>query len=219
MWKNYLQSFKVWSLFTGIFIICSCTEQHNDEDLPIIGEIEILTTVNNGKTIIDTVYHRIPAFRFVDQDSVWISNTDVADKIYLADFFFTRCPTICPLLAKNMLSIAKEFEQEQRFVILSHTIDEKHDTPIVLGEYAKKLGAPSNWRFLNGPQDAVYHIAGKEGYFSYAEENPNVPGGFDHSGAFTLVDSGGHVRGVYDGTNEEEAQKAILDIRKLLKKQ
>ncbi|MGJ1525542.1 SCO family protein [Sphingobacterium spiritivorum] len=207
------QIFKILPL--GIFFLLSCG-QHNDEDLPIMGETEIVTAVKNGKTVNDTVYHRIPTFRFVDQDSVWISNDDVADKIYLADFFFTRCPTICPLLAKNMLTIAKEFENDERLVILSHTIDAKHDTPAVLKDYATKLGAPSNWHFLNGPQDAVYHIAGKEGYFSYAEENPNVPGGFDHSGAFTLVDRKGHVRGVYDGTSEDEAKSAIADIRKLL---
>lgn len=207
---------KVWYLLFSIPILYSCGGQGADGNLPIMGEKEIVSIEKDGKTVTDTIYHKIPAFRFVDQDSVWISNDDVADKIYLADFFFTRCPTICPLLAKNMLTIAKEFENEERLVILSHTIDAKHDTPAVLKDYATKLGAPSNWHFLNGPQDAVYHIAGKEGYFSYAEENPDVPGGFDHSGAFTLVDTKGHVRGVYDGTSEDEAKKAIADIRKLL---
>lgn len=210
----YFQIFKIMPL--GILFLLSCGQQRDDKDLPIMGEKEIVSIEKDGKTVTDTVYHTIPAFRFVDQDSVWISNDDVAEKIYLADFFFTRCPTICPLLAKNMLTIAKEFENDERLVILSHTIDEKYDTPAVLKDYATKLGAPSNWHFLNGPQDAVYHIAGKEGYFSYAEENPDVPGGFDHSGAFTLVDTKGHVRGVYDGTREDEANKAIADIRKLL---
>ena len=212
----YFQIFKILPL--GILFLASCDQQRDDKDLPIMGEKEIVSMVNDGKTVNDTIYHSIPEFRFVDQDSVWISNEDVADKIYLADFFFTRCPTICPLLAKNMLTIAKEFENEERLVILSHTIDAKHDTPAVLKDYATKLGAPSNWHFLNGPQEAVYHIAGKEGYFSYAEENPDIPGGFDHSGAFTLVDTNGHVRGVYDGTREDEAKKAIEDIRKLLAK-
>ncbi|TYR31700.1 SCO family protein [Sphingobacterium phlebotomi] len=210
------QFFTSWSLLFGTLILYSCVGQGNDKDLPILGENEIVSVEKDGKTATDTIYHSIPAFRFVDQDSIWVSNDDLADKIYLADFFFTRCPTICPLLAKNMLIIAKEFADEKRFVILSHTIDEKHDTPAVLSDYAQKLGAPSNWRFLNGPQEAVYHIAGKDGYFSYAEETPDIPGGFDHSGAFTLVDTNGHVRGVYDGTREEEAKKAIEDIRKLL---
>ncbi|MFB2121617.1 SCO family protein [Parapedobacter sp. 2B3] len=208
------QIFKILPL--GILFLASCGQQRDDKDLPIMGEKEIVSMVKDGKTVNDTIYHSIPEFRFVDQDSVWISNEDVADKIYLADFFFTRCPTICPLLAKNMLTIAKEFENEERLVILSHTIDAKYDTPAVLKDYATKLGAPSNWHFLNGPQEAVYHIAGKEGYFSYAEENPDIPGGFDHSGAFTLVDTNGHVRGVYDGTREDESEKAIEDIRKLL---
>jgi len=214
-----MQSFKilkVWYLLFSIAILHACGGQGADGNLPIVGEKEIVSIEKDGKTVTDTIYHKIPAFRFVDQDSVWISNDDVADKIYLADFFFTRCPTICPLLAKNMLTIAKEFENEERLVILSHTIDAKHDTPAVLKDYATKLGAPSNWHFLNGPQEAVYHIAGKEGYFSYAEENPDIPGGFDHSGAFTLVDTNGQVRGVYDGTREDESKKAIEDIRKLL---
>lgn len=215
-----MQSFKFLKaslLLFSVSVFHSCINQNKDkENLPIMGEKEIVLVEKDGKKANDTIYHTIPAFRFVDQDSVWVSNENVADKIYLADFFFTRCPTICPLLAKNMLIIAKEFEHEKRFVILSHTIDDKHDTPTVLRDYAKKVGAPLNWRFLNGPQNAVYKIAGKEGYFSYAEENPDVPGGFDHSGAFTLVDTKGHVRGVYDGTNEEDTKKAIVDIRKLL---
>lgn len=214
-----MRSFKILqagNLLFGLLILFSCREQIEERELPIIGETEIVTIEKDGNAITDTLFHRIPTFRFVDQDSVWISNDDVADRIYIADFFFTRCPTICPLLARNMLSIAKEFEDEKRLLILSHTIDEKHDTPAVLKDYAQKLGAPSNWRFLNGPKDAVYKIAGKEGYFSFAEENPDVPGGFDHSGAFTLVDRNGHVRGVYNGTDEEEAKKAIEDIRKLL---
>jgi len=200
-----------------LFMLYGCGQQETSRALPFVGETEIVEVMKDGQAMQDTIYHRIPDFRFVDQDSVWITNADVKDKIYLADFFFTRCPTICPLLAKNMLLIAKDLEKEDRFVILSHTIDEKYDTPAVLKDHAQKLGAPSNWRFLNGPQADIYHIAGKEGYFSFAEENPDIPGGFDHSGVFSLVDSKGHIRGVYDGTKEEDAHKAIADIRLLLK--
>ncbi|SJN16917.1 SCO family protein [Sphingobacterium sp. JB170] len=169
----YFQIFKI--LPFGIFFLASCGQERDDNNLPIMGEKEIVSMEKDGKTVNDTIYHSIPEFRFMDQDSICISNEDVADKICLADFFFTRCPTICPLLAKNMLTIAKEFEKEERLMILSDTIDAKHDTPAVLKDYATKLGAPSNWHFLNGPQDAVYHITGKEGYFSYAEENPTFP--------------------------------------------
>jgi len=172
--------------------------------------------LKDGQSVVDTIYHTIPTFRFMDQDSLWIGQAEVKDKIYLADFFFTRCPTICPLLSKNMLAIAQEFEQEPRFMILSHTIDEKYDTPTVLRDYAERLGAPANWHFLHGPQETIYHIAGQAGYFSYAQVNDEVPGGFDHSGAFTLVDTKGRVRGVYDGTKEEDALQAIHDIRTLL---
>jgi len=199
-----------------LLFIAACQPNKEKAKLPILGDRDTKMVLKDGESVIDTIYHTIPPFKFMDQDSLWISRAEVKDKIYLADFFFTRCPTICPLLSKNMLAIAQEFEQEPQVLILSHTIDEKYDSPAVLHEYAERLGAPSNWRFLHGPQEAIYYIAGQAGYFSYAQVNNDVPGGFDHSGAFTLVDKQGRVRGVYDGTKEEDALQAIQDIRKLL---
>ncbi|MFZ4863272.1 SCO family protein [Sphingobacterium sp. Mn56C] len=196
-------------------VACNSSTSSKNE-LPILGERETQTIIRDGKEYQDTIYHVIPKFRFVDQDSNWISNQEVDNKIYLADFFFTRCPTICPLLSKNVLAIAQHFKDEPNFIILSHSIDPKYDTPQVLKDYAEKLGAPQNWRFLNGPQEEIYPIAGKDGYFSFATENPDLPGGFDHSGALTLVDRQGHVRAVYDGTDVESVDKAIQDINKLL---
>ncbi|PPL01035.1 SCO family protein [Parapedobacter indicus] len=194
---------------------CSSGEQ---EKLPILGEKEYITTVREGVEHIDTVFHTVPQFRFLDQDSSWVTNETFEGKIYLADFFFTRCPTICPIMSKNLLAIARHFEGNERFAILSHTIDPKHDLPPVLKSYADKLGAPPLWHFVNGPKEEVYRLAGQEGYFSFAQEDADAPGGFNHSGAFTLVDEERRVRGVYDGTLTDSIPKVIADIEKLLDK-
>lgn len=203
------------ALFMGVV---GCTSANQNRELPILGEQEIISTSKDGITQMDTLYHHIPEFRFVDQDSNWISNEDLTGKIYLADFFFTRCPTICPIMSKNMLEVAKHFQHEPRFAIISHTIDPDHDTPSVLKTYAQKLGAPDLWKFVNGPKSTVYDIAGAAGYFSFATESPESPGGFDHSGVFTLVDGKGHVRGVYSGIEMDSVQVAIQDIQLLLDK-
>jgi len=203
------------ALFMGVV---GCTSSNQNRELPILGEQEIISTLKDGITQMDTLYHHIPEFRFVDQDSNWISNEDLTGKIYLADFFFTRCPTICPIMSKNMLEVAKHFQHEPRFAIISHTIDPDHDTPSVLKTYAQKLGAPDLWKFVNGPKSTVYDIAGAAGYFSFATESPESPGGFDHSGVFTLVDGKGHVRGVYSGIEMDSVKVAIQDIQLLLDK-
>jgi len=196
--------------------IIGCTPSAQNEKLPILGEKEIVNISKDGGSEKDTLYHHIPAFNYLDQDSNWINNETLKDKVYLADFFFTRCPTICPTMAKHMLIVADHFRDESRFVILSHTIDPRHDTPTVLKEYARKLGAPDIWRFVNGPKSEVYHIAGAAGYFSFAGENPAAPGGIDHSGVFTLVDGQGRIRGVYNGIALDSVKVAIDDIRRLL---
>lgn len=203
------------ALFMGIV---ACASSRQNRELPFLGEREIISTSLDGIAQNDTLYHHIPEFRFVDQDSNLIDNEGLKGKIYLADFFFTRCPTICPIMSKHMLEIAKHFQHEPRFAILSHTIDPDHDTPAILKIYAQKLGAPDLWKFVNGPKSKVYTIAGDAGYFSFATESPQSPGGFDHSGVFTLVDGKGHVRGVYSGIEMDSVQVAIQDIQLLLDK-
>jgi len=208
-------------IFVTLFLACqfiTCKPSSISDRLPILGEREITETDRGGTKVIDTLYHTIPDFALVDQDSTIVSKKTLNGKIYLADFFFTRCPTICLVTSRNLLQIAKHFVNEPRVVIVSHTVDPKYDRPYILKRYAAELGAPSNWLFLNGPKAEVYKLAGAGGYFSFAQEDPNAPGGFDHSGAFTLVDTDFRIRAVYDGTKTDSIPKIITDIQHLLNK-
>lgn len=206
----------LFSFLTCQFI--ACTPSSVSDRLPILGEREITETDKDGIKLMDTLYHTIPDFTLVDQDSNIVSKNTLKGKIYLADFFFTRCPTICPVTSRNLLQVAKHFVNEPRVVIVSHTVDPKYDRPYVLKRYAAELGAPSNWLFLHGPKAVVYKLAGADGYFSFAQQDPNAPGGFDHSGAFTLVDTAFRIRAVYDGTKTDSIPKIIADIQLLLNK-
>ena len=165
----------------------------------------------------DTVYHEIADFEFVNQVGDTISNADVEGKIYVADFFFTTCPTICPIMKKEMLRVYETYKDNPNFLILSHSIDPTHDTQEVLKVYAEKLGVndAKTWNFLTGDAEKIYEI-GQTSYLTTAMEDQNEPGGFLHSGAFVLVDGDGHIRGVYDGTKSDQVDRLIRDIPKLL---
>lgn len=165
----------------------------------------------------DTLYHKIPDFKFLNQDSLWISEKDMAGKIYVADFFFTTCPTICPKMKTQLLRIYDKFAEEDRVRILSHTIDPEYDGVRVLKDYAKKLNINSpRWNLVTGKKSDIYRL-GEKSYMVTAQEDANEEGGFVHSGAFILVDKNRHVRGIYDGTKEEDVNHLIEDIGVLLK--
>jgi len=165
----------------------------------------------------DTLYHKIPDFKFLNQDSLWISEKDMAGKIYVADFFFTTCPTICPKMKTQLLRIYDKFAEEDRVRILSHTIDPEYDGVRVLKEYAKKLNINSpRWNLVTGKKSDIYRL-GEKSYMVTAQEDANEEGGFVHSGAFILVDKNRHVRGIYDGTKEEDVNHLIEDMTLLLK--
>jgi len=182
-----------------------------------MGERDWVEKVVDGKTITDTIYHTIPAFSFTNQFEEEVTEKDFSDKIYIADFFFTSCPTICPVMKKNMLVVYKSIKDFDDVGILSHTIDPSHDTPQVLAKYAEDLGVTGKkWQFVTGEKSAIYGIAQK-GYFIAANEDGAAPGGFIHSGAFTLVDREKRVRGVYDGTDEKSVKRLIEDIKTLRK--
>ena len=174
----------------------------------------------------------VPEFTFLNQDSLFISNEDFKGKVYVAEFFFTSCPSICPIMNKNMKKIETQFGSRTDFGIASFTIDPKHDTPSVLKEYAEDYDVFSqNWHFLTGDKEAIYTLA-NQGFNIFASVNPRVEGGFEHQGYFALIDKDGYIRSridqfdnpiVYymgiDQENEEvqEVDLLIEDIEKLLK--
>ncbi len=188
---------------TSILLSCGSKE----EKLPIFGQREV---VGN-----DTVYHTIARFAFLDQDSVWVTNDTFRDNIYIADFFFTTCRTICPIMKKQMLRVYEATAEMSDVKILSHTIDPEYDTIALLHDFAERLGVESKrWHFVTGVKDSIYKIA-QTSYFATAMEDKTEPDGFIHSGAFLLIDKKQRIRGKYDGTKEEDVNRLIIDIKKL----
>ncbi|APG60383.1 SCO family protein [Christiangramia salexigens] len=193
---------------------------------PAVGYLEI-----NGER------KKAPDFEFVNQDGDTISNEDYKGKVYVVEFFFTTCPTICPIMNKNLVEVQKEFSNNEDFGIASVSIDPGHDTPEVLSNYAEKYGIDHpNWNLLTGDKERIYNLANKE-FGIYAGEEKSAPGGFAHQGMFVLVDKEGYIRSRDDkfgnpliyyrgyiernksvADNEEQQQIDILieDIKKLL---
>ena len=175
---------------------------------------------------------KVPEFTFLNQDSLMISNEDFNSKVYVAEFFFTSCPSICPIMNKNMKRIENRFGKRQDFGIASFSIDPIKDTPSVLKAYAETYDVFSqNWHFLTGEKDKIYNLA-NEGFNIFASVNPRVAGGFEHQGYFALIDKNGFIRCrsdqfgnpivYYMGVDEEdveiqEVDLLIDDIEKLLK--
>lgn len=168
----------------------------------------------------------VPAFKLTNQDNKTISNADYLGKVYVVEFFFSTCPTICPKMNESMLQLQNEFYGNPNFGIASITIDPSNDTPQVLKEHAKLLGVKHyNWHFLTADKEYIYSLANK-GFNLYAGENNKVAGGFEHSGLFALVDKDGNIRCrkdaqgnpilYYDGLDPVGVEAIKEDIKKLL---
>jgi len=180
--------------------------------LPILGRHEYIET----ETRTDTIYHAIKPFSLVDQDSTLVNNKTYANKIYVADFFFTSCPSICPIMKAQMIRVYKAFEDNQDVMLLSHTIDPEYDNVAVLNNYATRMEVKSaKWHFVTGEKGVIYDLA-QTSYYVATRENEKAPGGYEHSGAFILVDNKSRIRGVYDGTKAEEVDELIANIKVLL---
>ncbi|MBL7872195.1 MAG: SCO family protein [Cyclobacteriaceae bacterium] len=190
---------------SSVLLLGSC--QVKETRLPIFGEREVVGT--------DTIYHTIAPFAFVDQDSSRVTNATFDGDIYVADFFFTTCRSICPIMKTQMLRVYKATADMPDVKLLSHTIDPEYDTIALLHDFAARLGVKSSrWHFVTGVKDSIYKIA-QTSYFATAMEDKAEPDGFIHSGAFLLIDKKQRIRGKYDGTKEEEVNRLIGDIKKL----
>lgn len=208
------------SLFL-VFILVSCSAINEKKHvLPFIGNYDIEYKLIDGKEVSDTVYPTIPYFYFLNDDSVLVKSTDMEGKIWVADFFFTTCPTICPTMTKNMQKLnaaTKDLHDELQFISIS--INPQHDTPSILKRYREHYKATaSNWQFFTG-KEAETHQLGIENFQIFAGRDEESEGGYAHSGAFTLVDKEGYVRGVYLGTDDKQVIQLEKDIRKLLKEE
>jgi protein SCO1/2 len=194
--------------------LTACKSASNNA-LPILGTRTAVLKTVNGKQVTDTVYHTIPAFKFVNQYGDSITDKSLNGKIYVADFFFTSCPSICPVMHRNMLTVYNEFKTVADFRILSHSIDPKYDSVRVLKTYADKLGVSGNtWWFLQGKKDDTYELA--DSYLvRRPEEDKSAPGNYIHDGYFILVDKQKHIRGAYSGVDPQEVNKMIADIKTL----
>ncbi|MCA5006337.1 SCO family protein [Sphingobacterium bovistauri] len=207
MIRNFL------AVAAATIVFLSCESQA--PKLPIIGDREVIEKVVDGKSVVDTIYPAIPDFKFLNQDSVLISNKDFDNKIYVANFFFTHCPSICPTMQRNLLKAYQKYKGNEAIAFLSHSIDFKYDHPHVLKSYATKLGVENDqWQFVTGSKADIYGISDK--YLIFTKEDENVAGGYDHSGYLVLIDHNKHIRGVYDGTNDEETEKLLKEIDILL---
>jgi protein SCO1 len=174
--------------------------------------------------------HKIAEFSFINQNSEVVNNDSFKGNIYITNFFFTSCPTICPIMTKNMAYVQKQLAVYPDIKFLSHTVDPQNDTPKKMLDYVNDLKAKNvyinlaNWDFVTGDKDELYAVA--QSYFVNVSMDSLAPGGFLHSEYFVLIDKEGRVRsgidqynnpvGVYDGTNEAQMKDLINDVKVLM---
>jgi protein SCO1 len=160
--------------------------------------------------------YSIPDFTFINQDSALFSKKEMMGKVSVVNFFFTVCPSICPKMTRNLLTVEREFEKDKNFQIVSHTVDPKRDDPAKLKKYAHGYGINTDkWIFLTGTKNNLYYMA-RNGYFVTAIEATGGEEDFIHSEKVMLIDKNGHIRGYYEGTDGKDIQRLIRDARLLL---
>lgn len=198
-----MKSLIILILLSSLFI-SSCQES---KTLPIIGQREFV----DG----DTIYHTIPAFEFVNQDSMIVTEKTFEDKIYVVDVFFTHCPTLCPRVMSQMMRIYDIYKDEDRFHMVSMTCDPMRDHVQRIKEYSTNLDVHApKWHFLTGDKEELYNMADE--YYIVAGEDPDAPGGFDHSGKIILIDENKHIRSFAEGQEKKSVDELIDNIQLLL---
>ena len=212
-------------LIFGIYAIPRIVERIKSNTIVQGDRLDAVSNHKSGETGLVKI-GPVPKFDLVDQNQKKISNTSYIGKVYIIEFFFSTCPSICPIMNKNMVDIQNSFFGNPNFGIASISINPKTDTPVVLKKHAIKIGVKSsNWHLLTGDKDYIFNIANK-GFNLYAGENKNISGGFEHSGFFALIDKNGYIRCrkdnfgnpilYYDGLDKKGVKQITEDIKKLL---
>jgi protein SCO1/2 len=204
------------SLSTAIWYGCSSSSGEITQDLPYYNTADFTPVWLPKDSRKDTKLHQIPSFAFVNQQGKTITEKTVHGKIYVADFFFTSCPGICPMLTQNMRLIQDAFKNSPDVLLLSHSVMPEYDSVAVLKNYADHHGIVSqNWHLLTGKREEIYAIARKS-YFADEDLGLKKDGNaFLHTENFILIDQNRHIRGIYKGTSRFEVNQLIEDIKLL----
>ena len=210
-------------LIFGIWVVNEFMSRNSSEELAYV-------KAENGEK------RKVPDFKMINQNKDTISNENYSGKVYVVEFFFATCPTICPIMNENLVKVQNEFFGNPNFGVASFTINPENDTPKVLKEYAKEHNIThANWHLLTGNREKIYNLA-RSGFSLYAREDSDAAGGFEHSGYFALIDKEGYIRSrrgeqgnpiiFYDGSTPYNSKKTnrgkkqidwlIQDIEKLL---
>jgi protein SCO1 len=198
-------------------VFFSCAEEKKEENshqflLPVFGEKKL----GNAQGT-DTIYHTVGTFTLLNQDRDTITEKNTDHKIYVADFFFATCQSICPQMSSQLERVQNEFKSDNDFLILSHSVNPAHDTSEVLAAYGQRYNAIRNkWHFLTGNKGVIYDLA-KHSYLVNALEDDGTPEGFLHSELLLLIDKSKRIRGMYDGTDSVAVNQLITDIHTLKK--
>ena len=208
--------FLVLALFSGIIISLFYTALTPKKTLPIYNPADVNPELVDSTVQFIRKYHKIPAFSFVNQNGKTITDKTYDGKIYVADFFFTTCGSICPRMTNNMALVQQAFLHDSRVMLLSHTVFPETDSVAVLKRYALEKGVDDRkWNLVTGDKKAIYSLARKS-YLAVKLGKPSELYDMVHTENFVLVDTQKRVRGFYDGTKKEEIDRLITDIKGLL---
>jgi protein SCO1/2 len=212
-YKFHLLGFMVFSV---TFLSISFYLLTPKKKLPIFNPSDVNPELVDSTVQHISKYHTIADFKFTNQNGEMITQKNYEGKIYVADFFFTTCPTICPIMQDNMVEIQNAFKDVSEVMLLSHTVMPHIDSVPVLKKYALEKGVmDSKWNLVTGDKKDIFYIARKS-YLAVKTETEGELYDMVHTENFILVDKQRRVRGFYDGTKKEEIKRLIGDIRFLL---
>ena len=201
---------KLSPLIVLFLLLGNCSESERSLEVPILGQTST-TFLGN------TIYEKVPGFELTNQFGEMISDKQFDNKIQVVDFFFTKCPTICPMMTRHLKDVQDQFQNEDKLAIISYSIDAENDTPEQLKSYAEQYEINTNqWSLVTGNQEEIFELA--KGFKvrafddSFEDENSLI-----HDGTFVLLDQKRRVRGYYNGLDKKDTQRLIKDIEKLLK--
>ncbi len=213
---------KLLLVFLCVFTMVSCKSKKEEnlsrvDALPYFEEASFTPKWISPNSNQLNNFHKIPDFNLVNQHGTTINAKTFENKIYVADFFFTTCPGICPAMTKNMDVLQKEFLEDDEILLLSHSVTPTIDSVPQLKKYALEHGIQKNWHLVTGDKQQIYDLGRK---FYFVEENLGAPKSVDdflHTENFVLIDKRKHIRGIYNGLNRSAVRQLIADIKTLKK--